>query len=242
VIAGVSIVAAFLGGLISFFSPCVLPLVPAYVSFMTGMSLGELTGEDRRATRILGPVLLFVAGFSLVFVALGASASVLGSVLVANKVALTRISAGIFIVLGIVLLDVVRLPFLGGGGRIDAASFRRFGPGAAFALGLAFPVALGPCAAPIYGAILTLAADTSSVAAGAFLLLVYSLGLAVPFVAVSLLLGRMTAATRWFMANGKVIQRVAGALLVLMGVAVLTGLLDRALPFLRSIPFFGGLG
>jgi cytochrome c-type biogenesis protein len=238
----VSIFAAFGAGVISFLSPCVLPLVPAYISFMTGLSLAELTGADRRVSRVLGPVLLFVAGFTVVFVALGAGASVLGSLLVANKLLLTRAAGVVLVLLGIVLLDVVPLPFLHGGGGIDAAAFRRFGPAAAVALGMAFPFALGPCAGPIYGAILTLAVDSRSVGAGALLLLVYSIGLAVPFIVVSLLLARLAKTLRWIAAHSKAVQRIAGGVLVLMGLAMLTGLIEKAAPLLRAIPFLGGIG
>jgi cytochrome c-type biogenesis protein len=241
-IGGIGIAAAFAAGLVSFVSPCVLPLIPAYVSFMTGMSLAELTGGERRTSRILGPVLLFVLGFTVVFVAMGAGASALGSVLVANKLLLTRLAGGMLVLLGIVLLDVVPLPFLHGGAGIDAASIRRFGPWASLVLGLAFPLVLGPCAGPVYGAILTLAADSRSVGTGATLLLVYSVGLAVPFVAVSLLLGRLAGAAGWFARHGKLIQRIAGGVLVLLGLAMLTGLIERAAPLLRAIPLLGGLG
>jgi cytochrome c-type biogenesis protein len=240
--AGIGFVAAFFAGVISFVSPCVLPLVPAYVSFMTGMSLADLAADDRRPARILVPVLMFVAGFSIVFVGLGAGASAVGAFLVANKSVLAKLAGGTLVLLGIVLLDVVPLRFLRAGAGIDAAAFRRFGPAASFALGLAFPFALGPCAGPVYGAILTLAANSRSVGTGAALLLVYSLGLAIPFIALSLLLGRLTHAMRWLSAHAKVVQRIAGAVLVLMGLAMVTGLIDRVAPLLRAVPFLGGLG
>jgi cytochrome c-type biogenesis protein len=238
----IGILAAFGAGFVSFLSPCVLPLIPAYVSFMTGLSLAELTDPDKRPGRVLGPVLLFVAGFTVVFVALGASASVLGALLTANKALLTRIAGGVLVILGVVLLDIVPLPFMRGGAGMDAAVFRRFGPAASVALGMAFPFALGPCAGPIYGAILTLAVDSRSVGTGALLLLAYSIGLAVPFVAASLLLARMAGTLRWLAARARAIQRVAGVILVLMGIAMVTGLIERAAPLLRSIPLLGGIG
>ena len=107
---------------------------------------------------------------------------------------------------------------------------------------MAFPFALGPCAGPIYGAILTLAVDSRSVGAGALLLLVYSAGLAVPFIAVSLLLARLAGTLRWLAAHAKTIQRVAGVVLILMGLAVVSGLFERLGPLLRSVPFLGGIG
>jgi cytochrome c-type biogenesis protein len=237
----VGIVAAFAAGVVSFLSPCVLPLLPAYISFVTGMSLGELTGEDRRTTRVLGPVLLFVLGFTLVFVALGASASVLGAMLNANRELLSRAAGVAIAVFGVVLLDVVPLPWLHGGG-LNAAGFRRFGPWAAFALGLAFPFALGPCAGPVYGAILTLAIDTRSVSSGALLLLVYSAGLALPFVAVSLLLGRLAPTLKWFGRHAKVINRIAGVVLIVTGVAMATGLFGSVARFLQTLPLLDRIG
>lgn len=237
----VGIAAAFGAGLVSFLSPCVLPLLPAYVSFMTGLSVAELRGEERSVARVLGPVLLFVAGFTIVFVALGAGASVLGALLNAYKETLTRVAGVVVALFGVVLLDIVPLPFLHGGG-IDGARVRAFGPWAALGLGLLFPFALGPCAGPVYGAILTLAVDSRSLGTGALLLLVYSAGLAVPFVAVSLLLGRLAGALAWFSQRSRTLQRVAGAVLVLMGVAMATGLIERAAPLLRAIPGLGSIG
>lgn len=238
----VSMIAAFGAGVVSFLSPCVLPLLPAYISFVTGMSLGELTGEDRRATRVLGPVLLFVLGFTLVFVALGASASVLGALLSANRELLSRAAGVVIAIFGVVLLDVVPLPWLHGGGGLNASGFRRFGPWAAVALGLAFPFALGPCAGPVYGAILTLAIDTRSVSSGALLLLVYSAGLAIPFVAVSLLLSRLAPALKWLGRHAKVINRIAGAVLIVMGVAMATGLFGSVARFLQTLPLLDRIG
>ncbi len=234
--------AAFGAGLISFLSPCVLPLIPAYVSFMTGMSLAELTDGDRRSWRILGPVLLFVAGFSVMFVALGAGASVLGALLNANRILLTRVAGVVMMLLGVILLDVVRIPWLGGGRGVDAASFRKFGPMASFAFGLAFPFAVGPCAGPVYGAILTLAVDSRSVGTGALLLFIYSVGLALPFIAVSLLLDRLTGTMRWLSRHSVLIRRFAGAVLIVMGLAMVTGVIDQVSRLLQSLPVIGTIG
>jgi cytochrome c-type biogenesis protein len=238
----ISLVAAFAAGLVSFLSPCVLPLIPAYISFMTGMSLAELTSPQRRTARLIGPVLLFVTGFTVVFVALGAGASVLGSLLNANRVLLTRAAGVVVFLLGVVLLDMVPLPFLRGGSGIDASTFRRFGGWASLALGLAFPFALGPCAGPVYGAILTLAVDGRSVGAGSLLLLAYSIGLAVPFILTAVLLDRATVALTWLARRAKVINRIAGVVLVVLGLAMMTGLIDKAGVWLRAIPFIGSIG
>jgi cytochrome c-type biogenesis protein len=240
--AQITLAAAFAAGLVSFLSPCVLPLIPAYISFMTGMSLAELTSPDRRAMKLLGPILLFVAGFTVVFVALGAGASVLGSLLNANRVLLTRVAGTIVLLLGVVLLDIVPVPFPRGGTGVNATTFRRFGGWASLVLGLAFPFALGPCAGPVYGAILTLAVDGRSVGAGSLLLLVYSIGLALPFIATALLLDRATVALKWLSHHSKLINRIAGAVLVAMGLAMITGLIDQAGVWLRAIPVIGSIG
>jgi cytochrome c-type biogenesis protein len=238
----ISVAAAFAAGIVSFLSPCVLPLIPAYISFMTGMSLAELTSPDRRSARLLGPVLMFVAGFTVVFVALGAGASVLGALLNANRLLLSRIAGGVMMLLGVVLLDVIPLPFLRGGAGVDASAFRRFGGWASLALGLAFPFALGPCAGPVYGAILTLAADSRSVGTGSLLLLVYSLGLALPFIASALLLDRFGGALKWLTRHTRTVTRIAGGVLVLLGLAMMTGLIDRVGVWLRALPIIGSIG
>jgi cytochrome c-type biogenesis protein len=219
----------------------VIPLIPAYVSFMTGMSLAELKDKDRPVGKILGPVLLFVLGFTIVFVAMGASASALGSFVSSYKDVLTKIAGAVIVVFGVILLDVIPLPWLHMGG-IDAAGVRRFGPWAALAFGMAFPFAIGACAGPVYGAILTLALGTQSVGAGASLLLVYSFGLAVPFVAVSLLLERLVGTLGWLARHARTINRVAGVVLILMGLAMMTGLIEQAGSLLRTIPGLGSIG
>lgn len=238
----ISLAAAFVAGLVSFVSPCVLPLIPAYVSFMTGMSLAELTSPDRQRTKLLGPVLLFVAGFTVVFVALGAGASVIGALLNANRVLLTRVAGVVVLLLGVVLLDIVPLPFLRSGAGMDAAAFRRFGGWAGLVLGVTFPFALGSCAGPVYGAILTLAVDSRSVGVGSLLLLVYSIGLAVPFVVTALLLDRATVALKWLSRRAKLINRIAGAVLVMLGIAMTSGLVDRLGVWLRAWPVIGSIG
>jgi cytochrome c-type biogenesis protein len=234
----VGIAAAFWAGTVSFLSPCVLPLVPAYISFMTGMSLTELSDQRPGRPGYLAPIALFVLGFTAVFVALGAGASAVGSLLSANRQLLTWVGGIVLVALGVVLLDVVPLPAMRGL-IIDPARLRRFGRLTAFALGLAFPLALGPCAGPVYGAILTLAADSRSVAAGSVLLLAYSAGLAVPFVLVALTLHRAAGALKWLAARARIIRVVTGALVVALGLAMVTGVLDRVTAWMHALPFFG---
>jgi cytochrome c-type biogenesis protein len=234
----VGIAAAFWAGTVSFLSPCVLPLVPTYVSFMTGMSLTELTEQRSRRPGDLVPIALFVVGFTTVFVALGAGASVVGGLLSANRQLLTRIGGIVLVALGAVLLDVVPLPAMRGI-NIDPARLRRFGRLTAFALGLVFPLALGPCAGPVYGAILTLAADSRSVAAGSVLLLAYSAGLAVPFVLVALTLHRAAGTLKWLAARARAVRVVTGVLVIALGSAMATGVLDRVTAWMHALPIFG---
>jgi cytochrome c-type biogenesis protein len=230
----VSIAAAFVAGIVSFVSPCVLPLVPTYLSFMTGVSLAELTGGPAQARRALMPLALFVAGFTTVFVALGAGASAVGSLMAANRELLTRAGGVALIVFGTVLLDIVPLPVLRGV-AVDPVRVRRWGRLTAFALGVTFPLALGPCAGPVYGAILTLAADSRSVAVGSGLLFVYSAGLALPFVVAALTLHRAAGVLRWLAARARVVRAITGGLMVALGLAMATGMLDRVTAWMRGL-------
>ncbi|TLM80348.1 MAG: cytochrome c biogenesis protein CcdA [Actinobacteria bacterium] len=238
--ANVGAAAAFGAGLVSFLSPCVLPLIPAYLSFITGLSLAELGSGDRRVLDVLGPVLLFVAGFTLVFVGSGASASVLGQLLSRHQALLQRIAGAVIVLLGVYLLDVVRVPWLTGL-HVDPARARSFGRGASFVLGLLFPFALGTCAGPVYGAILMLAADAGTVSTGVLLLGAYAAGLAVPFVAVGLLFGRLSGALRALQRHAKAINRGAGVVLIVTGALMLLGRFEQLGLWLGSVlPSVGG--
>jgi cytochrome c-type biogenesis protein len=235
----VSYAAAFVAGLVTFLSPCLLPLLPVYLSFITGMSAAELRESGRRSTDVLVPILLFVLGFTIVFVALGASASALGAVLIKWKPVIERLAGVVAVVLGVVLLDVIPLPFLHGGPVIDPAVARRFGGAAAFVLGLVFPFAIGPCAGPVYGAIVLMAADARSLPGGAGLLAVYSAGLAVPFIVFGLLFGTLIGKLSFLTRHARTVNRIAGVILIVFGLLVATDLLHyveawvgQALPFL----------
>lgn len=222
----IGLVTAFGAGLVSFLSPCVLPLVPAYLSFMTGLSVSELGSRERGVWGVLGPVLLFVSGFSIVFVASGASASLLGSLLLRYEDVLEFVAGAVVFLLGVLLLDLVHVPWLSSL-SVDPARSRSFGRGAAFVLGLLFPFALGTCAGPVYGAILVMAAQAGTVARGAVLLVAYAAGLAVPFIAVGSLFGRLSGRMRSLQRHARTVNRVAGAVLLVMGVLMLTGWIDR---------------
>jgi len=219
----IGFVAAFAAGILSFLSPCVLPLLPAYLSFMTGLTTAELAAGERRTSLVLVPSILFVLGFSTVFVALGASASVLGQILVEYRSVVT-IVAGLFVfAFGLLLTGVIKVPWLYGEARVDLEKTRRFGRGASFVMGMAFAAGWTPCVGPILGTILAFAGSSGSVARGAALLFVYSLGLGVPFVAAGLLFGQLKGVLRWLGRHAIVINRVAGSILMVVGVLIATG-------------------
>jgi len=236
------VLVAFGAGILSFLSPCVLPLVPGYVSMVTGLSAVELeAGEDGDASRQWGPLLrgigLFIAGFTVVFVALGAAASGLGSLLQTHKEALTTAAGAVVVVLGVVLV-VSALPAgawarvgagaAGGVGRVTRE--RRFhvrasvlGAWAAPVMGMAFAFAWTPCIGPVLGAVLSLGAARSTLAGGVLLLFAYSLGLGVPFLLTGVAFSRLTAV--WARARRSlwVVNLVAGVILVAFGILLLSG-------------------
>lgn len=248
--SSVSYLGAFAAGLLSFLSPCVMPLIPAYLSFLTGLTVAELSdatdgeqeagsGATSRAD-VLVPALLFVLGFSIVFVGLGATASVLGRVLTDYRDIIGKVAGVVVIAFGILMLQIIRVPWLYGEARMDMGKARGFGRGASVVMGMAFAAGWTPCVGPILGTILALAASTGDAGRGALLLLVYSLGLGLPFVAVAVLFGRVKPLLAWLNRHSLVISRVAGVLLILVGVliftgrlGVLAGWLTRVLP---SIP------
>lgn len=213
-------VAAFAAGLISITSPCSLPLLPGYLGYLTGLEPDQV--RERRGTVALA-ALLFVAGFSAVFIALGATASELGSLLAGNRSLLFRL-AGVFILaMGAMLLLEGRVPLLARGGDWSRG-WARGQTWAALPLGAAFAITWTPCVGPVLGAVLTLAGSTASLGKGVLLLTAYSLGLALPFLALSLSLDRVRPRLR---AAGRVsawLQPVSGAILAAMGLLLVTDL------------------
>jgi cytochrome c-type biogenesis protein len=217
------VLVAFAAGVLSFLSPCVLPLIPGYLSFMTGLSTAELSEDRPSLSRVVIPALMFVAGFSLVFVALGATASVLGSFLSDYRAIIEKVAGVAVIAFGVLMLGILKIPGLYGEARFGMEKSRSFGRGAALVMGMAFAAGWTPCVGPILGTILALAASADSVGRGALLLLVYSAGLGVPFVLVAVLFGRLTGLLRWLNRHSLIINRVAGVLLILVGVLILSG-------------------
>jgi cytochrome c-type biogenesis protein len=213
-----SFALAFAAGLLSFLSPCVLPLIPSYVGFLTGLTLEEL--EVRRGTALLH-ALWFVAGFSVIFIALGATASALGVVLLRSQVWIGRIGGVVVILFALYLLGVLRPAFLMRERRLQLAH-KPLGFAGSALVGVTFGAAWTPCIGPILGAILTLAAAQASVAHGSALLAVYSLGLAIPFVVTALALDRFLVWFRRFRPYIVWVDRIAGALLLLLGILLVT--------------------
>ena len=213
-----SFALAFVAGVLSFLSPCVLPLIPSYVGFLTGLTLEEL--EVRRGTA-LAHALWFVAGFSLIFIALGATASALGVLLLRSQVWIGRIGGGVVILFGLYLLGVVRPGLLMRERKVQLARKPLGYLGSAF-VGITFGAAWTPCIGPILGAILTLAAAQASVGHGAALLTAYSAGLALPFVVTALALDRFLAWFQRFRPYLVWVERIAGGLLILLGLLLVT--------------------
>ncbi|HYR31497.1 MAG TPA: cytochrome c biogenesis protein CcdA [Gemmatimonadales bacterium] len=216
--SGVSFAVAFAAGLLSFLSPCVLPLIPSYVGFLTGLTVEEM--QRRRGAALLHAA-WFVAGFSFIFMALGASASALGNLLLHYQVWLGRVGGVLVLLFGLYLLGVLRPAFLMRERKIEFAS-KPIGYVGSALVGMTFGAAWTPCIGPILGGILTLAAARGSVWQGTILLGVYALGLAVPFLITAFALDRFLAWFQRFRPYIVWVDRVAGALLVLLGILLVT--------------------
>lgn len=217
---GVGVLAALAAGIVSFLSPCVLPLVPGYLSAVTGVSANEL--EDASWRRVLGPSLLFVASFSAVFIVLGLTATGLGSLLADHKELLTKISGALIVAMGVLFVSSLFVTRLNREWHVDAL-LARAGKGGPVIAGLAFAIAWTPCIGPTLGAILTAASLTDSAGRGAFFLAVYSAGLAIPFLLTALAFSRMTTAFAIVKRHYQAIVAVGGVVLIAMGLLIWTG-------------------
>lgn len=242
-ISGIGVLTAFLAGMISFLSPCVLPLVPAYISYVTGQSIHKAEPVETRSTLpMLSLSLLFVAGFSLVFVTLGAGASVLGQFLLKYKNEATVVGGVIVLVFGLFMAGILKLSWLGQDLRFQGV-INRGSPYAAFGLGLAFAFGWTPCIGPVLGAILTLSTVSPEIGGGVALLAIYSLGLGVPFIAAAVFTGAFVSRMGAMRKVGVPLQIGAGVILILMGVAMITGYLTIfSYWLLRTFPVFSQIG
>ena len=217
----VSIGIAFLAGLVSFISPCVLPLVPAYLSFLTGSSIEELQsslGTPARV-RVIAHAVAFIIGFTIVFVLLGASASALGATLKANRHVIAQVGGVIIILLGLQMIGIFRLKFLAMDKRLHLQPANRsfFMSGV---VGIAFAAGWSPCIGPILAAILAIASQSGGVAQGAWLLFVYSMGLALPFMALALAFGAVLPALNRIKRFLPAIEVAAGMFMILVGIVL----------------------
>jgi len=223
-ISNIGVLTAFAAGLISFLSPCVLPLVPGYVSYVAGRTTIAAPAGDTIALRLpaAGLSLCFVLGFSTVFIVLGASATALGQMLIGYRYELNIVGGAIVILFGLFLTGLIRSAWM-----MREARFHAVVPGgraaSAYVLGLAFAFGWTPCIGPILGAILTVGAASATVGQGIALLAIYSLGLGVPFLLAALFTDSLT---RWLKAmrrTGRLLQFAAGGVMVAMGLAMITG-------------------
>jgi len=231
------VLIAFGAGIVSFLSPCVLPLVPGYLSMVSGLSAAEIEGDRRNHPRLMGTVVLFVLGFTVIFIGLGAVASSFGQLLHSHRSALQDAAGALVVAMG-VLLGILSLPAsiwqrLGGRTAGSVAWIfkerrapiraRGFGLFMAPVMGMAFALAWTPCIGPVLGAVLGLAADKATVTGGIVLLAFYSFGLGVPFILFGLGAGKFVAKSarfRWFLGF---LQGVGGVILILFGVLLLSG-------------------
>jgi cytochrome c-type biogenesis protein len=218
--SGVGILAALAAGVVSFLSPCVLPLVPGYLSAVSGVSANELESAGWR--RVLGPSLLFVASFSTIFILLGLTATALGSFLDDNLDLLTKISGVLIILMGLLFVGSLFITKLNREWHVNAL-LDRAGKGGPIVAGAAFAIAWTPCIGPTLGAILTAASLSDSAGRGAFLLAVYSAGLAIPFLLTAVAFSQMTSAFAVVKRHYQAIVAVGGLILIGMGVLILTG-------------------
>jgi len=222
--AGVGLLAALFAGMVSFLSPCVLPLVPGYLSAVTGVAPDRL--DDAPTRRVLVPSLLFVASFSAIFIVLGLTATGLGGTLVENRRTLEKVSAGLIIAMGLFFIATIFVKEFNREWRVDSL-MERAGRGGPLVAGAAFAVAWTPCVGPTLGAILSAAALAESAGRGAFLLAVYSAGLAIPFLLTAVAFSRMTRAFAIVKRNYGILMGVGAVMLIAMGVLIWNGELFR---------------
>ncbi len=221
-----TVIAAFAVGFVSFISPCVLPLVPGYLSAVSGVSVLELQAGERRGGRILLPAIVFCLSFTVVFVALGMTATGLGSTLQDSRGTLDKLAGAVIVALGVFFLLTPFVPRLSKEWRPDAL-ISRAGSGGPLVAGAAFAVAWTPCVGPTLGSILTAASTQDTVGKGGILLAFYSAGLAVPFLLTAVAFSRATTAFRWLRDRYIIITAISGCVLVVMGVLLFTGELQR---------------
>ena len=243
-VSAIAVLTAFGGGIISFLSPCVLPLVPGYMSYVAGDTLSHIHRADDRAQRlsVLGLSVCFVAGFSTVFIALGAGATALGQLLLRYRYEANIVGGIIVIIFGLFMVGMLKLPWLQRELRIHA-HIKGARPLGAYLIGLAFAFGWTPCIGPVLGVILTVSAVAATVSGGIALLGAYSLGLGIPFLATAVFTGALLKWLKTMRRIGRWLQIGAGAGMVLMGFAMITGMLSAfAFWLLNTFPAFASIG
>ena len=230
---------AFGAGFISFLSPCVLPLIPGYISYISGESLGDIVEKQKK---VILKTVLFSLGFSLVFISFGATASFIGNILLENSNTLRIIAGIIIIIFSLQLIGILNLNFLNQEKRFQTKNYSNnlFFP---VLVGAAFGFGWTPCIGPVLGSILTLAAVESSIGKGILLLSFYSLGLAIPFILSGYGISKFLAFSKNFRKNIKIVSVSGGAILLITGILILTNKLQALGYFiLETIPILGNLG
>jgi cytochrome c-type biogenesis protein len=237
----VSYAGAFLAGVLSFASPCVLPLVPAYLGFLGGVSYAELSDAAARA-RVLPAALAFVLGFATLFVALGATASTVSRLLAEHMGLLAKMAGALIIVLGLHYADLIRIPFLQRDARLEAPS-QPAGLLGAYVTGLAFAFGWTPCVGPVLATILMVAGTGNSVSYGVSLLAAYALGMGLPFVVAAAAAKPFFALSKRFRAQMRAVQLVTGGLMIATGALIFLGSMSIIGQWLlETFPGFGGVG
>jgi len=233
---------ALAAGTLSFLSPCVLPIVPPYLAYMSGVSLNDMSSEAEARRKAVISALFFVLGLSTVFLILGFTASAFGAFFLQNQVLFAQISGVVIVIFGLHFLGIFRIPLLDQEARLDAGDKGGSSLGA-YVLGLAFAFGWTPCIGPQLGAILTLAASEASVSKGTFLLGVYAAGLGIPFLLAAMFITKATNVMNRLKRHMKTIERVMGGLLVLVGIAMVTGAFTNfAFWLLETFPALATLG
>lgn len=237
-----AIFIALFAGVISFLSPCVLPIVPPYLAYMGGVTLGDMSSQSQARRKVIISALFFVLGLSTVFLILGFTASLFGAFFLQNQVLFAQISGVVIIIFGLHFLGIFRIPFLDQEARLDAGDKGGSSFGA-YVLGLAFAFGWTPCIGPQLGAILSLAASEASVTRGTLLLGVYALGLGIPFLLAAMFITRAMGVMNRLKRHMKLIERVMGTLLVVVGLAMVTGAFSWfAFWLLETFPALATLG
>ncbi len=238
-----AMIVALTAGVLSFLSPCVLPIVPPYLAYMGGITMSDIQTEAQTARRkAMLPAAFFVLGLSTVFIFLGFTASIFGQFFLQNQILLAQISGAVIVVFGLHFLGVFRIPILDREARLDAGD-RGGSTFGAYVLGLAFAFGWTPCIGPQLGAILSMAATESSVERGTVLLGVYAIGLGIPFLIAAAFIDRAMSVMNRLKRHMKTIERAMGLLLVGVGVALMTGAFSAfAFWLLETFPALGLLG